>query len=236
MVVATSSVKDRRRTRLATCVCAVALVAGLVVTAPAGASIPVSRHRPAVTEMGQLAGSPLITLTYSLIRESDGNHPVTGSQVDLLFAANGEAFVYASSATQALADNGTYSYSGGRLSLHVEASDVKIDANFALNLSLSQVTMPFQIFSEKPGTSLWQQEPLAIDQGMFAVYNAATNTAQSMTATQAGDEAYAYAQAWLAAGELERVQRCREALGTHATCFLKGPLWELLHHQCREPR
>ena len=201
MVVAMLSMGGRRRTRLTACVCTVVLAAGLVATVPglASASALASQHGPDLTGLGRLAGSSLVTRTYALIRESDGNHPASGSQVDLLFAANDKAFVYASNAKEAEADNGTYSYSGGRLSLHVEASDVKISANFALDLSESQVTMPFQIFSEKPGTSLWQQEPLAIDQGMFAVYNAATNTAQNFTAAQAGDEAYAYAQAWLAA-------------------------------------
>jgi hypothetical protein len=115
-----------------------------------------------------------------LVKESDGNHPGAGSQVFLVFSANGTAYVYACNATEAEADNGTYSYSGGRLSLHIEQSDLKVNANFALDLSRSQVTMPFQIFSAKPGTSQWQQQSMGIDQGILTTYNAATNIAQTL--------------------------------------------------------
>jgi hypothetical protein len=148
--------------------------------------------------LAQLSLSPLMTVTYSLVKESDGNHPGAGSQVFLVFSANGTAYVYACNATEAEADNGSYSYSGGRLSLHIEQSDLKVNANFALDLSQSQVTMPFQIFSAKPGTSQWQQQPMGIDQGILTTYNAATNIAQTVSPAQAAGEAYAYAQAWVA--------------------------------------
>jgi hypothetical protein len=148
--------------------------------------------------LAQLSLSPLMTVTYSLVKESDGNHPGAGSQVFLVFSANGTAYVYACDATEAEADNGSYSYSGGRLSLHIEQSDLKVNANFALDLSQSQVTMPFQIFSAKPGTSQWQQQPMGIDQGILTTYNAATNIARTVSPAQAAGEAYAYAQAWVA--------------------------------------
>jgi len=143
--------------------------------------------------------SPLITVTYSLIKESDGNHPGAGAQVFLVFSTNSTAYVYACNATEAEADKGTYSYGGGRFSLHIQQSDLKVNANFALDLSQSQVTMPFQIFSSKPGTSVWQQEPMGLDQGILTAYNAASNIAQTVSPAQAAGQAYAYAQAWVTA-------------------------------------
>ena len=58
--------------------------------------------------------------------------------------------------------------------------------------------MPFQIFSAKPGTSQWQQQPMGIDQGILTTYNAAANIAQTASPAQAAGQAYAYAQAWVA--------------------------------------
>ena len=160
---------------------------------------PVSAETTPGARMPQLSVSALMTVTYSLVKESDGNHPGAGSQVFLVFSANGTAYVYACNASEAEADNGTYSYTGGRLSLHIEQSDLKVNANFALDLSQSQVTMPFQIFSAKPGTSVWQQQPMGLDQGILTAYNAATNIAQTVSPAQAADQAYAYARDWVAA-------------------------------------
>lgn len=156
-------------------------------------------HTGAAARVGQLPPSPLMTVTYALVRESDGNHPGAGAQIVLFFGTNGQADVYASNATEADTDSGTYSYNGGRLSLHIEAPDLKVNADFALDLSAPQVTMPFQIFSSKAGTSVWQQQPMPVDQGIQATYNAATNTDQTVSVEQAADQAYAYAQAYVSA-------------------------------------
>ena len=135
------------------------------------------------------------------MHDSGGGSPSAGAQFALLFAANDEAYVYASNATEGFADAGSFSYSGGQLSLRFATADLKVDATLALSLSERQVTMPFQVLSSKKGTSLWQQEPLALDQGILAVYNAAINaTALNLTTAEAGQRAYAFAQAWLAAG------------------------------------
>jgi len=150
-------------------------------------------------KQAQLAPSPLMTITYSLVKESDGNRPGGGAEVYLIFSDGGTAYVYACNNSEAEADSGTYSYSGGRLSLHVSASDLKVNADFALDLSQAEVTMPFQIFSSKPGTSLWQQQAMGLDQGVIAAYNASTNLAQTVPPAQGAAAAFSYAQAWLAA-------------------------------------
>ena len=145
---------------------------------------------------GQLAPSPLVTVSYSLVQESDGNRPRSGSEVLLLFGPGGNAFIYACDATMAIADRATYSYGGGQLSFQLDAPDLKVDADFALDLSSREATMPFQVFSSRAGTSLWQEQPLGIDQGILATYNAATSTDPAAPGPAAASEAFSYAQAW----------------------------------------
>ncbi|MGD0441600.1 MAG: hypothetical protein ABSB52_13375 [Acidimicrobiales bacterium] len=111
---------------------------------------------------GAATGSPLVRLAYTLVHDSGGGHPNPGAEVDLLFAGGGEAFLYLADAKEALGYTGTYSYSGGQLSLHIVSSDFNADATFPLSITASQVNMPFKVFSSGKGTSL-------------AVYNAAMN-------------------------------------------------------------
>jgi len=60
------------------------------------------------------------------------------------------------------------------------------------------VTMPFQVFSAKAGTSVWQSRPLDLIQGTFAVYNAAMNASTlNLTPAKGALRAYAYAEAFL---------------------------------------
>ena len=42
-------------------------------------------------------------MAYRLVDDSGGDHPNKGAEVDLLFAAGGEAFLYLADATEALA-------------------------------------------------------------------------------------------------------------------------------------
>jgi hypothetical protein len=159
----------------------------------------------------------LLLITYSLLHDSSGTHPKAGVEVHFLFAADGQAFVYAASSTEALADPGTYSYTGGDLTLHINTPDIKANATFPLPLSKSQVTMPFQVFSPKPGSSLWQQEPMSLDQGLYAIINAASNEPNgSLSQAQEDQMAYAYAQAWVAAGSVVSPALRTNAFGTHS--------------------
>jgi hypothetical protein len=147
---------------------------------------------------GAAKGSPLIRLAYSLVRDSGGGHPNPGAEVDLLFATRGEAFLYLADAKEALGEAGTYSYSGGRLSLHIVSSDFNANATFPLSLTAGQVKMPFKVFSSGKGTSLWDRETPDLETGIMAVYNAAMNpSTSSVSPTQATNQAFAYAQAWL---------------------------------------
>ena len=174
---------------------------------------------------GDVQASPLLLITYSLLHDSSGTHPNKGVQVHFLFAADGEAFVFAASATEALADPGTYSYSGGKLTVHFNTADIKCNATFPLPLSQSQVTMPFQVFSPKLGSSVWQQEPISLDQGLYAVINAASNEPNgSLSQSQEDEMAYAYAQAWVAAGSAVSPALRTNVLRAHSVRAAAGRL------------
>ena len=196
------SMRARRRSRFrsASSAVVVTLLAALAANEPVSAGATgLTLERPAVAEAAQAAPSPLVRVAYSFVHDSGGGQPSAGAEVTLLFAADGEAFVYAADATEAFADDGSFTYGEGKLSLHFATADLKVDATFPLSLAARQVTMPFQVLSAKSGTSLWEQQSLALDQGVFAVYNAAVNTGAGLTAAQGALTADAYARAWLSA-------------------------------------
>src|SRR5581483_1307088 len=135
---------------------------------------------------------------FSLVRDSSGTVPAKGDQVVLLFSDSGQMFLYAASATEALGAPGTYSFANGKLTLQINTSEFHINKTFTLPAGATQVTMPFQVFSTKAGTSVWDEKPLDLVSGTFAVYNAAySSEVGSPTAQSAGAAAQAYAQAWM---------------------------------------
>jgi hypothetical protein len=181
---------------------AVATVAGIgAATRPdAAASGLEGGGVPATAAVAQATGTSLVRLAYSFVSDSGRGHPNPGAEVDLIFAAGDEVLLYLADPTEALAEDGTYSYSNGQLSIHISTPDLKAVATFPLSLSTSQVTMPFKVFSPGTGTSLWDREPMDLGQGIQAVYNAVTNASTlDLTPDEAADRALAYAQAWLSA-------------------------------------
>ena len=174
---------------------------GSGVMATAGASVRPLAQRPVSDQSSGVQASPLVRIAYSLVRDSGGEGPQKGAEIILLFSANGEAYLYLADPTEALGELGTYSYQAGKLKLRIVTSDININATFALSLTQTEVKMPFQIFSAKPGSSLWQQQPLAIDEGIYGIFDAAMNAAGlNLTTEEAAAQAYAYAQAWVGAG------------------------------------
>jgi hypothetical protein len=180
--------------------------------ATAGAAVRPLAQRHVSDQSNGVQSSPLVRITYSLVRDSGGEGPQKGAEIILLFSANGEAYLYLADPTEALGELGTYSYQAGKLKLRIVTSDFKINATFALSLTQTEVKMPFQIFSPKPGSSLWQQEPLAIDEGIYGVFDAAMNAAGlNLTTEEAAAQAYAYAQAWVGAGSAAHSQQVPSA-------------------------
>jgi hypothetical protein len=180
--------------------------------ATAGAAVRPLAQRHVSDQSNGVQSSPLVRITYSLVRDSGGEGPKKGAEIILLFSANGEAYLYLADPTEALGELGTYSYQAGKLKLRIVTSDFNINATFALSLTQTEVKMPFQIFSAKPGSSLWQQQPLAIDEGIYGVFDAAMNAAgPNLTTDQAAAQAYAYAQAWVGAGSAAHSQQVLSA-------------------------
>lgn len=176
------------------------LAAALAILTPLQAvGVVTSFTRPAGDLRAALATSNQLTqIAYTLVRDSKGGHANPGAEADLLFGANGEVFLYFADPKEALAEDGTYSYSGGRLSLHISTPDFKINGDFALDLSASQATMPFLVFSSGHGTSLWNRKVLNLGDGIQAIYNAAMNASTlSLTPAEGAQRALAFAQAWL---------------------------------------
>ncbi|MGO9150583.1 MAG: hypothetical protein ACLP1E_03875 [Acidimicrobiales bacterium] len=213
---------------------------GSGVTATAGAAVRPLAQRQVSDRSGGVQSSPLVRITYSLVRDSGGEGPQKGAEIILLFSANGEAYLYLADPTEALGELGTYSYQAGKLKLRIVTSDININATFALSLTETEVKMPFQIFSAKPGSSLWLQQPLAIDQGIYGVFDAAMNaTGLNLTTEGAAAQAYAYAQAWVGAGSSAHSQQVlstssmSQAHGTLAGA--RAPLVHLSGRHLRAP-
>jgi hypothetical protein len=93
--------------------------------------------------------------------------PAAGATITLFFEPNGKSTVTAVDSTLMLSHHGTWSYTGGKLTIDFTASDFHPDATFALDLGSTQVTMPFQVFSTAAGSSTWAQTSVDIVSGAF---------------------------------------------------------------------
>ena len=67
---------------------------GSGVMATAGAAVRPLAQRQVSDRSGGVQSSPLVRITYSLVRDSGGEGPQKGAGCILLFSANGEAYLY----------------------------------------------------------------------------------------------------------------------------------------------
>jgi hypothetical protein len=103
------------------------------------------------------APSPLLATAYTLVSDSSGTTPGAGTSITLLFEPGGKALILAANDSAMLGHHGTWAYAAGQLALAFSSSDFHPNAMFTLDLTASQVTMPFQVFSTDPGSSTWAQ-------------------------------------------------------------------------------
>lgn len=161
---------------------------------------PVNAPPPGSAAEGVSQATSLVGTVYSLVRDSSGTTPKQGSQVVFIFSGDGQAWIYAADASEAYGEPGSYSYTGGKLSVNFDTPGLTVNAAFAYSTNQARVKMPFQVFSSKPGSSLWQGQPLGLVDGTFAVYNAADNSSVGTPTPQgAAAEADSFARAWTAA-------------------------------------
>ncbi|MBS1913078.1 MAG: hypothetical protein JST22_13910 [Bacteroidetes bacterium] len=141
----------------------------------------------------------IIPLTFYHVQDSDGGKAGDGVDVVMQFEPNGIADLYLARATDALAYRGTYSFSGGKISLKFTADDFKPDVSFTIDTSKATITMPFKVFSTGNGTSTWQLARVPVEQNLSVIFNSSTY-AENLSTDQALDRAVAYANAMIAIG------------------------------------
>jgi len=120
---------------------------------------------------GSSASGGPVGIIYSFVKESGGTTPSKGSTLLLGFEPDGTAYLYAYKPGERMAHHGHWSYDGTRMTLSIPG--LSVDTTSALSLSDESVTLPFQVFSDKPGTSQWKRLELPYLSGIFASYDAA---------------------------------------------------------------
>jgi hypothetical protein len=113
------------------------------------------------------ASSALFSTSYRLVSDSSGTVPQNGAEVTLAFEPKGRALIFAGSETETLAYHGNWSYTSGQLDLAFTSSDFTKSATFSLDPSATEITIPFQVFSSKPGSSKWTMFSLDLETGAF---------------------------------------------------------------------
>jgi hypothetical protein len=138
--------------------------------------------------------SPLANIAYTLVSDSSGTTPATGTNITLLFEPGGKALILAANDSLMLGHHGTWSYVSGQLTMAFTASDFHPNATFAVDLLAAQVTMPFQVFSTDPGSSTWTSyTPDLLAGGYMAAYGVVSDpVAPCVSADQVIAEAAEY--------------------------------------------
>jgi hypothetical protein len=192
---------------------AVALGACGSSSSSAGPSVPASGTVGPSASAAQASLGPRTGLehaVYYLVEDSSGMAPAEGSQVVMVFEADGSVLVNAESATEQLGHHGTYTRQGGTLTLEFEAEDFAVDATFDLDPGASTVTMPFQVFSDEAGSSTWTRGQMSLISEVLAVAGAAASDPSGgpRPAAEVVDQVYRLALDRVAAGgdlETDRV-------------------------------
>ena len=75
----------------------------------------------------------------------------------MIFASKGVAWLLATSSGGDLSYQGTWSYRSNKLSLAFDTFGFDRKGTFNAELRSDEITIPFQVFTSKPGTSTWEQ-------------------------------------------------------------------------------
>ncbi len=104
-----------------------------------------------------LAHAQSITGTWEHVRDSDGTKPKDGMTMSLTFDANGKCHLKATDDTgknQNVSGDGTYKVTGTNISISLPVLELNI-ANKPFTLRGSELSLPFLLFNEGNGTSVW---------------------------------------------------------------------------------
>ncbi len=150
-----------------------------------------------IVSAGLLPNYPLVPITYSLVQDSDGTMPISGSQLFLTFEPSGTALLLVATDTDGLSYQGTYTFSNNTLHLTFSDPDFSRDNTFALDPTSKTVTMPFKVFSDGSGTSIWNRQELPLAQNLSMIFQGATYALWPYLPTeQAIDRVVAYLGAY----------------------------------------
>lgn len=98
-----------------------------------------------------------ITGTWQHVRDSDGTTPTSGKTLLLTFYDNGKCHLQAvdsSGKQKTVTGDGTYSVRSGRIDLALPVAEINF-VNRAYTVEGNALTLPFLLFNEGEGTSLW---------------------------------------------------------------------------------
>jgi hypothetical protein len=94
-------------------------------------------------------------VSLSLIADSSGKGPDTGNTVEVLFGPDGKAMFLALGDSGTLSYNGTWSLSSGQVTVDFQSPDFTRHGTFAMTYTTAPLAIPFQVFTEKGGSSTW---------------------------------------------------------------------------------
>lgn len=135
----------------------------------------------------------LLSLAYYLESDSSGTKPAPNTDITLSLGPDGKAQLYASQELDGLGYLGSYSYQQGQFSLQFDHPDFTRKLQATLDPKQATITLPFQVFSDDPGSSTWKRHEVDV------VHNIRQNFYGLIMAGASEDEALArafdYAQA-----------------------------------------
>ncbi|HEV8324130.1 MAG TPA: hypothetical protein VG389_21105 [Myxococcota bacterium] len=161
----------------------------------------------AVTAAGAAPPKTMIG-SWVLLRDEGGMTPAADAAVMLTFTPDGRAWLHALRGATEVVDKGTYAYAGGKLTLTLpdtgkSVAAAKVDQDGLL------LTLPFRVFDEAAGKSVWRRMD-AVSLAPFASGIAAT---AAPAAAGAGAGAGAAGDTSVPPGLAKRLAKMKKAAG-----------------------
>lgn len=136
----------------------------------------------------------LVPLLYYLESDSSGTKPAPNTDITLSFGPDGKAQLYAAQETDGLGYLGAFSYNQGQLNLQFDHPDFMRKVQLALDPQQERISLPFQVFSDDPGSSTWKRHTPEIEHALAQIFYGML-MGEGATIDEALARVYDYAQA-----------------------------------------